>query len=64
MAVPRNPIVNATRKAIERWENEGGAPASGDSSTTKRKWQVARATVARTIAQVTSKKENPEENGG
>lgn len=32
----KKPVVDADPKAIARWDTEGGAPASGDQSTTRR----------------------------
>jgi hypothetical protein len=36
MTKAKTPVVDADPKAIARWDNEGGAPASGDRSIVQR----------------------------
>jgi len=61
---PKRP--DNTSKALERWENEGGAPASGDRAVRKRPRdpaQLAKFIVDVATGQVEDREPTPEEQG-
>jgi hypothetical protein len=61
---PKRPDNNS--RALERWENEGGAPASGDRAVRKRPRdpaQLAKFIVDVATGQVEDREPTPEEQG-